>query len=206
MKSFSIKEIRTPIFEHTELFTRSVGETTDVVQKEMYTFEDRGGRSVTLRPEGTASTVRSFVQHKMYGDPNQPVKLYYMGPMFRYERPQAGRFRQFVQFGVEALGSKDPAIDAEVIALAMSIYQSLGLKKLKLIINSLGDKESRLAHRSALIQHFQPRIGEFCQDCQNRLEKNPMRILDCKKDRDHELMATAPSIIDYLNDRIKGLF
>jgi histidyl-tRNA synthetase len=205
-EKFQYKEIRTPIFEHTELFTRSVGETTDVVQKEMYTFEDRGGRSVTLRPEGTASTVRSFVQHKMYGDPNQPVKLYYMGPMFRYERPQAGRFRQFVQFGVEALGSKDPAIDAEVIALAMSIYQSLGLNKLKLIINSLGDQESRLAHRSALIQHFQPRIGEFCEDCQNRLEKNPMRILDCKKDRDHELMASAPSIIDYLNDESKAYF
>ena len=205
-EKFQYKEIRTPIFEHTELFTRSVGETTDVVQKEMYTFEDRGGRSVTLRPEGTASTVRSFVQHKMYGDPNQPVKLYYMGPMFRYERPQAGRFRQFVQFGVEALGSKDPAIDAEVIAFAMSIYQSLGLNKLKLIINSLGDQESRLAHRSALIQHFQPRIGEFCHDCQNRLEKNPMRILDCKKDRDHELMASAPSIIDYLNDESKAYF
>jgi histidyl-tRNA synthetase len=205
-EKFQYKEIRTPIFEHTELFTRSVGETTDVVQKEMYTFEDRGGRSVTLRPEGTASTVRSFVQHKMYGDPNQPVKLYYMGPMFRYERPQAGRFRQFVQFGVEALGSKDPAIDAEVIALAMSIYQSLGLNKLKLIINSLGDQESRLAHRSALIQHFQPRIGEFCHDCQNRLEKNPMRILDCKQDRDHELMASAPSIIDYLNDESKAYF
>jgi histidyl-tRNA synthetase len=205
-EKFQYKEIRTPIFEHTELFTRSVGETTDVVQKEMYTFEDRGGRSVTLRPEGTASTVRSFVQHKMFGDPNQPVKLYYMGPMFRYERPQAGRFRQFVQFGVEALGSKDPAIDAEVIALAMSIYQSLGLNKLKLIINSLGDQESRLAHRSALMQHFQPRISEFCQDCQNRLEKNPMRILDCKKDREHELMASAPSIIDYLNDESKAYF
>ncbi|WP_428909232.1 histidine--tRNA ligase [Niallia sp. Krafla_26] len=203
---FQYHEIRTPIFEHTELFTRSVGETTDVVQKEMYTFEDRGGRSITLRPEGTASTVRSFVQHKMYGDPNQPVKLFYMGPMFRYERPQAGRFRQFVQFGVEALGSKDPAIDAEVIALAISIYHSLGLNKLKLVINSLGDKESRQAHRTALIQHFQPRIGEFCQDCQNRLEKNPMRILDCKQDRDHELMRTAPSIIDYLNDESKTYF
>lgn len=205
-EKFQYHEIRTPIFEHTELFTRSVGETTDVVQKEMYTFKDRGGRSITLRPEGTASTVRSFVQHKLYGNPNQPVKLYYMGPMFRYERPQAGRFRQFVQFGVEALGSKDPAIDAEVMALAMSIYQSLGLTKLKLIINSLGDKESRLAHRSALIQHFQPRIGEFCHDCQNRLEKNPMRILDCKQDRDHELMKSAPSIIDYLNDESKAYF
>ena len=200
---FQYQEIRTPIFEHTELFTRSVGETTDVVQKEMYTFEDRGGRSMTLRPEGTASTVRSFVENKMYGDANQPIKLFYTGPMFRYERPQAGRFRQFVQFGVEALGSKDPAIDAEVIALAMSIYKSLGLSKIKLIINSLGDKESRLAHRNALIQHFDPRIGEFCQDCQNRLQKNPMRILDCKKDRDHELMKTAPSIIkvqQYLTD------
>ncbi len=203
---FQYREIRTPIFEHTELFTRGVGETTDVVQKEMYTFTDRGGRSLTLRPEGTAAAVRSFVEHKMYGDPNQPVKLYYMGPMFRYERPQAGRFRQFVQFGVEALGSQDPAIDAEVIALAMAIYNSLGLKKLKLIINSLGDKESRLAHRSALIQHFEPRIGEFCQDCQNRLEKNPMRILDCKQDREHELMKSAPSIIEYLNDESKGYF
>jgi len=203
---FQYREIRTPIFEHTELFTRGVGETTDVVQKEMYTFDDRGGRSLTLRPEGTASTVRSFVEHKMYGDPNQPVKLFYMGPMFRYERPQAGRFRQFVQFGVEALGSQDPAIDAEVIALAMSIYNSLGLSKLKLIINSLGDKESRLAHRSALIQHFQPRIGEFCQDCQNRLEKNPMRILDCKQDRDHELMKSAPSIIEYLNEDSREYF
>jgi len=203
---FQYREIRTPIFEHTELFTRGVGETTDVVQKEMYTFTDRGDRSLTLRPEGTAAAVRSFVEHKMYGDPNQPVKLYYMGPMFRYERPQAGRFRQFVQFGVEALGSQDPAIDAEVIALAMSIYNSLGLKKLKLIINSLGDKESRLAHRSALIQHFEPRIGEFCRDCQSRLEKNPMRILDCKQDRDHELMKSAPSIIEYLNDESKGYF
>lgn len=203
---FQYQEIRTPIFEHTELFTRGVGETTDVVQKEMYTFEDRGKRSLTLRPEGTASTVRSFVENKMYGDPNQPVKLYYMGPMFRYERPQAGRFRQFVQFGVEALGSKDPAIDAEVIALAISIYKSLGLNKLKLIINSLGDKESRVAHRNALIQHFEPRIGEFCHDCQNRLAKNPMRILDCKQDREHELMKTAPSIIDYLNEESKAYF
>src|SRR3954465_9806830 len=203
---FQYQEIRTPIFEHTELFTRGVGETTDVVQKEMYTFEDRGKRSLTLRPEGTASTVRSFVENKMYGDPNQPVKLYYMGPMFRYERPQAGRFRQFVQFGVEALGSKDPAIDAEVIALAMSIYKSLGLNKLRLIINSLGDKESRVAHRNALIQHFEPRIGEFCHDCQNRLAKNPMRILDCKQDRGYELMKNAPSILDYLNKESKAYF
>ncbi|MGD6832104.1 histidine--tRNA ligase [Sutcliffiella halmapala] len=203
---YNYKEIRTPIFESTELFLRGVGETTDVVQKEMYTFEDRGGRSLTLRPEGTASTVRSYVENKMFGSPNQPTKLYYVGPMFRYERPQAGRFRQFVQFGVEALGSNDPSIDAEVIALAVELYTSLGLKNLKVVINSLGDKESRQAHRDALIQHFQPRIDEFCGDCQGRLEKNPLRILDCKKDRDHELMATAPSILDYLNEESKAYF
>ncbi|KKK33307.1 histidyl-tRNA synthetase [Mesobacillus campisalis] len=203
---YQYREIRTPIFEHTELFLRGVGDTTDIVQKEMYSFTDRGGREITLRPEGTASTVRSFVEHKMFGLPTQPVKLYYMGPMFRYERPQAGRFRQFVQFGIEAMGSSDPAVDAEVISLAMSFYKELGLNKLKLVINSLGDKESRKAHRDALIAHFQPRIGEFCRDCQSRLEKNPMRILDCKADRDHELMKTAPSIIDYLNDASREYF
>ncbi|WP_226677401.1 histidine--tRNA ligase [Mesobacillus jeotgali] len=197
---YQYRELRTPIFEHTDLFKRSVGDTTDIVQKEMYTFTDRGDRSLTLRPEGTAAAVRSFVENKMFGSPNQPVKLYYMGPMFRYERPQAGRFRQFVQFGVEAMGSADPAIDAEVISLAMSLYKELGLKKLKLVVNSLGDKESRTAHREALVNHFKPRIGEFCSDCQNRLEKNPMRILDCKADRDHELMKSAPSIIEYLTD------
>lgn len=199
-RKYLYEEIRTPIFEHTELFLRGVGDTTDIVQKEMYTFEDRGERSLTLRPEGTASVVRSFTENKMYGNANQPVKLYYIGPMFRYERPQKGRFRQFVQFGVEALGSMDSAIDAEVISLAMQIYKQLGLKKLKLVINSLGDNSSRAAHRTALINHFQPSIHEFCSDCQNRLEKNPLRILDCKKDRDHELMKTAPSILDYLNE------
>ncbi|MFO1443051.1 histidine--tRNA ligase [Bacillus sp. Bva_UNVM-123] len=205
-EKFQYQEIRTPIFEHTELFLRSVGDTTDIVQKEMYTFKDRGDRSVTLRPEGTAPVVRSYVENKMYGDASQPIKLYYMGQMFRYERPQAGRYRQFVQFGAEAIGSADPAIDVEIIALAMTLYQSLGLKKLKLVINSLGDKSSRAAHREALINHFSPRIDEFCSDCQSRLEKNPMRILDCKQDRDHELMKTAPSIIDYLNDESKSYF
>ncbi|WP_042354951.1 histidine--tRNA ligase [Bacillus rubiinfantis] len=204
--NYQYHEIRTPIFEHTELFARGVGDTTDIVQKEMYTFEDRGGRSITLRPEGTAPVVRAFVEKKMFGVANQPVKLYYMGPMFRYERPQSGRFRQFVQFGVEALGSNDPAIDAEVISLAMNLYKQMGLRRLKLIINSLGDKESRQAHRDALISHFKPRIGEFCRDCQTRLEKNPLRILDCKQDRDHELMKTAPAIIDYLNDESKAYF
>jgi histidyl-tRNA synthetase len=205
-KKYLYREIRTPIFEHTELFLRSVGETTDIVQKEMYTFTDRGNRSLTLRPEGTASTVRSYVENKMFGDAQQPVKLYYVGPMFRYERPQAGRYRQFVQFGIEALGSADPAIDAEVISLAMTLYKEMGLNKLKLVVNSLGDKESRIAHREALVNHFKPRIDEFCTDCQNRLEKNPLRILDCKQDRNHELMSSAPAIIDYLNDYSREYF
>ncbi|MFJ6411443.1 histidine--tRNA ligase [Terribacillus saccharophilus] len=203
---FNYKEIRVPIFEHTELFLRGVGETTDIVQKEMYTFKDKGDRSLTLRPEGTASVVRAYVQNKLYGLPEQPTKLFYYGPMFRYERPQQGRMRQFVQFGVEALGSEDPAIDAEVISLAMSGYQQLGLKSLKLIINTLGDKESREAHRTALIEHFTPVKDELCSDCQNRLEKNPLRILDCKKDREHPKVKSAPSIHDYLNDESKAYF
>lgn len=203
---YQYKEIRTPIFEHTELFQRGVGDTTDIVQKEMYTFQDRGDRSLTLRPEGTASVVRSYVENKLFGLPDQPVKLSYFGPMFRYERPQAGRMRQFVQFGVEAIGSKDPAIDAEVISLAMEVYQSVGLKKLRLVINSLGDTESRIAHKEALIKHFEPRIDEFCSDCQTRLKKNPLRILDCKVDRDHPLMGTAPSLADYLNAESQQYF
>lgn len=203
---YQYKEIRTPVFEHTELFTRSVGDTTDIVQKEMYTFQDRGNRSLTLRPEGTASAVRAFVEHKMFGYPDQPVKLYYMGPMFRYERQQAGRYRQFVQFGIEAIGSADPAIDAEVISLAMSVYQKAGLKKLKLVINSLGDTESRVAHKEALVNHFEPHIEAFCSDCQNRLQKNPLRILDCKVDRNNPLMATAPSLADFLNEQSAAYF
>lgn len=205
-RRYNYKEIRTPIFEHTELFQRGVGDTTDIVQKETYTFTDRGDRSLTLRPEGTASVTRAFVENKLYGNPGQPTKLYYIGPMFRYERPQSGRMRQFVQFGIEALGSNDPAIDAEVMALAMEFYRELGLSGLKLVINSLGDTDSRIAHREALINHFKPRINEFCSDCQQRLEKNPLRILDCKKDRDHELMATAPSILDYLNEESVAYF
>lgn len=205
-RRYDYKEIRTPIFESTELFQRGVGDTTDIVQKEMYTFEDRGGRSLTLRPEGTAAVVRSFVENKMFGNPDHPVKLFYTGPMFRYERPQAGRMRQFVQFGVEAIGSNDPAVDAEVIALAMDLYSELGLKDIKLVINSLGDTESRTSHRNALIDHFKPRIDEFCSDCQGRLERNPLRILDCKKDREHELMQTAPAIIEHLNEESKVFF
>ncbi|KGR74980.1 histidine--tRNA ligase [Ureibacillus manganicus] len=203
---YRYKEIRTPMFEQTELFQRGVGDTTDIVQKEMYTFEDRGGRSLTLRPEGTASAVRAYVEHKMFGAPDQPVKLSYIGPMFRYERQQAGRYRQFVQYGVEVIGSADPAIDAEVISLAMDVYHSVGLKNLQLHINSLGDKETRDAHRTALINHFQPSIGEFCSDCQNRLEKNPLRILDCKVDHAHPLMESAPKLTDYLTEESSKYF
>ena len=197
---YRYKEIRTPMFESTELFQRGVGDTTDIVQKEMYTFEDKGGRSLTLRPEGTASAVRAYVEHKMFGSPDQPVKLYYTGPMFRYERQQAGRYRQFVQFGVEAIGSADPAIDAEVMALAMDVYSSLGLTELKLVINSLGDKETRDAHRDALVKHFEPVAGELCSDCQSRLAKNPLRVLDCKVDAKHPAMSSAPALTDYLTE------
>ncbi|WP_153721297.1 histidine--tRNA ligase [Sporosarcina cascadiensis] len=203
---YNYKEIRTPIFEQTELFQRTVGDTTDIVQKEMYTFTDKGNRSMTLRPEGTAAVVRSFVENKMFGYADQPVKLYYTGPMFRYERQQAGRYRQFVQFGIEAIGSDDPAIDAEVIELAMNVYKKAGLSDFKLVLNSLGDKESRNAHREALIAHFSPHIEEFCGDCQNRLEKNPLRILDCKVDREHQLMKTAPSLADFLNEDSSAYF
>ncbi|MYL19880.1 histidine--tRNA ligase [Halobacillus litoralis] len=205
-RRFNYKEIRTPIFEHTELFQRGVGDSTDIVQKEMYTFEDRGGRSITLRPEGTASVVRAYVQNKIYGLPNQPSKYFYMGPMFRYERPQQGRMRQFVQFGIEALGSDDPAIDAEVLSLALNSYRELGLSSLKLVLNSLGDAESREAHRAALVRHFDPHREELCSDCQVRLDQNPLRVLDCKKDKDHPAMATAPSILEYLNDYSKDYF
>lgn len=206
MKLYNYQEIRTPIFESTDLFARGVGDSTDVVQKEMYTFKDKGDRSITLRPEGTAAVVRSYIENKMQGNPNQPVKLYYNGPMFRYERKQKGRYRQFNQFGVEVIGAENPSIDAEVLALVMHIYQSFGLKKLKLVINSVGDAESRKEYQEALREHFRPVIHNYCQDCQNRIETNPMRILDCKVDRNQPEMKTAPSIIDYLNDYSKSYF
>src|SRR5690625_3569754 len=205
-ESYHFEEIRTPMFEHTEVFQRGVGETTDIVQKEMYTFPDRSGRSLTLRPEGTAGVVRAFVENKLYGSPNQPIKLYYFSELFRYERPQQGRMRQFHQFGVEVLGSADPAVDAEVISLAMTSYKKLGLQSIKLVINSLGDQESRKNHREALMKHFSPYKNDLCQDCQNRLEQNPLRILDCKKDMDHEAMEKAPSILNYLNEESEDYF
>ena len=194
MELYNYKEIRTPIFESTELFARGVGDSTDVVQKEMYTFKDKGDRSLTLRPEGTAAVVRSYIEHKMQGEPNQPIKLYYNGPMFRYERKQKGRYRQFNQFGVEAIGAENPSIDAEILAMVMHIYESFGLKHLKLVINSIGDSESRKEYNEALVKHFEPVIDTFCSDCQSRLHTNPMRILDCKIDRDKEAVKNAPRI------------
>lgn len=205
-ESYHFEEIRTPMFEHTEVFQRGVGETTDIVQKEMYTFPDRSGRSLTLRPEGTAGVVRAFVENKLYGSPIQPNKLYYFAQLFRYERPQQGRMRQFHQFGVEVLGSADPAVDAEVISLAMTCYEKLGLESIKLVVNSLGDEESRKNHRDALVKHFAPYKDELCSDCKSRLEQNPLRILDCKKDMNHESMAKAPSILDYLNKESEEYF
>ena len=205
-KSYNYKEIRTPVFESTELFVRGVGGSTDIVNKEMYTFQDKGDRSLTLRPEGTAPVVRSYIENKMQHDVEQPTKLYYLAPMFRYERKQKGRYRQFVQFGIEAIGVEDPLIDVEVISMLMNIYQSFGLKKLNLKINSIGDIDSRNEYNKALVEHFSPRIGEFCSDCQSRINTNPMRILDCKKDKDHELVQTAPRMYDYLNNESKAYF
>lgn len=205
-KNYNYDEIRTPMFESTDLFVRAVGGSTDIVNKEMYTFQDKGDRSLTLRPEGTAPVARSYIENKMQHNVEQPVKLFYIAPMFRYERKQKGRYRQFVQFGVEAIGVEDPLIDVEILSMLMHIYQSFGLKNLKLVINSIGDTESRKEYNKALVEHFSPRIDEFCSDCQTRIESNPMRILDCKKDRDHELVKSAPRMYDYLNEDSKLYF
>lgn len=200
MDRYNYNFIRTPLFESTSLFHRGVGDTTDIVTKETYDFVDRGDRNMTLRPEGTAGVVRSYIENKMYGEATQPVKLYYNGTMYRYERPQSGRDRELTQFGVEVLGSNDPAIDAEVISVAVNIFKLLGLKGVKVKINSLGDMESRNRYRQALIDYFKPHIQDLCEDCQERLMKNPLRILDCKVDSDNELLLNAPSMLDYLNE------
>lgn len=200
MDRYNYNFIRTPLFESTSLFHRGVGDTTDIVTKETYDFVDRGDRNMTLRPEGTAGVVRSYIENKMYGEATQPVKLYYNGTMYRYERPQSGRDRELTQFGVEVLGSNDPAIDAEVISVAVNIFKLLGLKGVKVKINSLGDMESRNGYRQALIDYFKPNIQDLCEDCQERLMKNPLRILDCKVDSDNELLLNAPSMLDYLNE------
>lgn len=196
-KAYGYEEIRTPMFEATELFLRGVGDTTDIVNKEMYTFEDKGGRSITLRPEGTASTARTYVEHKMHGLP-QPIKLWYTGPMFRYERPQKGRFRQFHQFGLEAFGSQDPALDSEIIAFAMTFYQTLGLRGLSVRLNSVGCPKCRGEHKEKLHEALQPVVSQLCPDCQSRFEKNPLRIFDCKNEKCRELVQNAPTILDCL--------
>ena len=206
MERYNYGFIRTPIFENTEVFHRGVGDTTDIVTKETYDFVDRGKRSMTLRPEGTAGVVRSFIENKMYGDAIQPIKLYYNGTMYRYERPQSGRDRELTQFGVEVLGSSDPSIDAEVISIPVNIFKLLGLKGVKVNINSLGDNESRNNYRDALIKYFKPNINCLCEDCQERLEKNPLRILDCKVDADNEILKNAPVMLDYLNEESKNRF
>ena len=206
MEKYNYNYIRTPIFEATELYHRGVGATTDIVTKESYDFTDKGGRNITLRPEGTAGVVRSFIENKMYGDPNQPVKVYYNGTMYRYERPQSGRDRELTQFGMEILGSDDPLCDAEIISAAVNLYKLLGLKEIKVNLNTLGDNESRDNYRKALIEYFKPNIDSLCEDCKERLDKNPLRILDCKVDKDNELLKNAPKTIDYLNEESKKRF
>lgn len=196
-RTYGYREVRTPIFEHTELFQRGVGETTDIVEKEMYTFKDRGDRSITLRPEGTAAVVRSYLENKLYSGP-QPVKLYYLGPMFRYDRPQAGRYRQFHQFGVEVLGAHSPGIDAEVIAMAMDFYQRLGLTGLELHLNSLGCPRCRKQLREKLQAFFQPHREKLCANCQGRWDRNPLRILDCKNEDCQKLAQGASTTLDCL--------
>ena len=206
MNRYNYDYIRTPIFESSEVFHRGVGETTDIVTKETYDFVDRGDRKMTLRPEGTAGVVRSYIENKMYGDATQPVKLYYNGTMYRYERPQSGRDRELTQFGVEVLGCDNPMIDAEVISVPVNLFKTLGLQEIKVNINSLGDKESRDAYREALIKYFEPHIKDLCPDCQERLKKNPLRILDCKVDKDSDILKNAPITIDYLNEESKARF
>jgi histidyl-tRNA synthetase len=194
-EDFGFSEIRVPVFEYTELFARSIGTSTDIVEKEMYTFEDRDGRKITLRPEGTAGVVRAFIEHQLYTD-SQLTKLYYLGPMFRHERPQKGRYRQFYQIGVEALGLDHPHVDVEVLAMLHALFARLGINGLTLQINSLGDSECRGAYRDALKQYLATRLPNLCADCQRRYDTNPLRVLDCKVDAPK--FTDSPVMMDYL--------
>ncbi len=202
---YGFSEIRIPIFEKTAVFTRSIGETTDIVEKEMYTFSDRSGDSLTLRPEGTASVVRAYVEHNLYNPPSV-VKLYYMGPMFRCERPQAGRYRQFYQIGAEAFGTENPEIDADVIGMLMEYFKRLGLKDLELQINTLGCNECRPKFREALIEFLRSKKSLLCEDCQRRYERNPLRIFDCKSPNCHEATKEAPVMEGCLCENCKRHF
>ncbi|WP_220751000.1 histidine--tRNA ligase [Apilactobacillus xinyiensis] len=204
---YRYREIRTPMFENFDVFSRTSGETSDIVTKEMYDFYDKGDRHITLRPEGTAGVVRAFIENKLYGpDVQKPVKVFYSGPMFRYERPQSGRLREFHQIGVEAFGSESPELDVEVIAMAMDLLQHFGIKDLKLTINTLGDKETRANYRQALIDYLEPHFDELSEDSKERLHKNPLRVLDSKAPEDQKFVEKAPSILDYLTDDAQNHF
>lgn len=205
-EKYNYNYIETPVFESSELFHRGVGESTDMVQKETYDFKDRGDRELTLRPEGTAGVVRWFIENKLYGNMTDPVKVFYNMKMYRYERPQSGRNREFTQWGFECFGSDDVMSDAEVISLAYNAYRLLGLDDITIKINSLGDNESRNNYRDALVNYFKPHINELCEDCQERLTKNPLRILDCKVDAENEILKSAPKTLDYLNEESKKRF
>lgn len=206
-KKYNYGEIRTPMFEHYEVISRSVGDTTDIVTKEMYDFHDKGDRHITLRPEGTAPVVRSYVENKLFApEVQKPVKVYYIGSMFRYERPQAGRLREFHQLGVECFGSKNPATDVETIAMAYQLFNTLGIKEVTLHLNSLGNTESRLAYRQALIDYLTPIRDTLSKDSQRRLDENPLRVLDSKEKEDKVAVENAPSILDYLDDESQAHF
>ena len=206
MQLYNINYIRTPVFENSELFRRGVGEETDIVSKEMYEFKDKSDRSLTLRPEGTAGVVRSYIENKMTNNLVKPVKFYYIEPMYRYERPQKGRYREFTQFGIEVLGESNPLIDMEVISAVIEVFNRLGLENIKLKINTLGDKSSRETYKKLLIDHFNNYKDNLCSDCQRRLVTNPLRILDCKIDREKDFFKDAPKIRDYLSDQSKAYF
>lgn len=203
---FNFKEFRIPVLESTSLFNRSVGESSDIVRKEMYTFLDKGDREITLRPEFTAGIIRSFVNAKLYANASLPVKAHYVGPVFRYERPQLGRYRQFNQFGVELIGATSLYHDLEVILMGYEALRALHLDNVKILINTLGDQNSRDAYRNALKEHFIPVIDNMCPDCKNRLELNPLRILDCKVKEDKQYIQSAPKIKDFLSDESKERF
>ena len=206
-KKYNYGEIRTPMFEHYEVISRSVGDTTDIVTKEMYDFHDKGDRHITLRPEGTAPVVRSYVENKLFApEVQKPVKVYYIGSMFRYERPQAGRLREFHQLGVECFGSKNPATDVETIAMTYQLFNTLGIKDVTLHLNSLGNTESRLAYRQALIDYLTPMRESLSKDSQRRLDENPLRVLDSKEKEDKVAVENAPSILDYLDEESQAHF
>jgi len=196
---FGFKEIRTPVFEHTELFSRGVGDTTDVVQKEMYTFDDKGGRSITLRPEGTAGAMRAFLEHGLFNEP-LPLKVSYLTSCYRYEKPQAGRLREFHQFGVECIGTASPAADAELISVAHQIFTFLGIRDIALEINSIGCPTCRKLYHKALQEYFEAKKAQLCPTCLDRLNRNPMRILDCKSPECKEIAKDAPKVLDYICD------